>query len=80
MLNILQCMQVCELQFWKLFTVNETCSVRELLLKIMKIPSTQYLGEKNCSTSNIFNGFTSEYSSLIQCYNFFPFFFYFFTY
>jgi len=48
MLNILQCRQVCELQFWKQFVYykQNLCSVKELLLKIMKIPSTQYLGEK----------------------------------
>lgn len=38
MLNILQCTQVCELQFWKQFVYCKLnlCSVKELLLKIKK--------------------------------------------
>lgn len=56
MLNILQCMQVCELRFWKQFVYckQNLCSVRELLLNIMEIASTQYLGEKKITALGIF--------------------------
>lgn len=56
MLNILHCIQVREMQLWKqsVYCKLNLCSVKEFQLKIMKIPSTQYPGERTTAVLGIF--------------------------